>query len=226
MNKLDTFNLEDSQASSTKNHFLAWDKEYTHLKWGGPAPIRDIQAYLLLGSTVLDAGSGNGRYLGELARHYNAVGIDISITALNGSRARLSRSGRFAEHLGASILDLPFKTHTFDGILCYGVLQHLFKKERESAVEEFSSILRKGGFFFFEAFGYKDMRCGGEPSIHCEERTFSRQNGIIYHYFTKEEVRTLFKGFEIMELEDVIKEKNFKGKVYRRHLIKGIFRKT
>ncbi|WP_243685224.1 hypothetical protein [Methanosarcina barkeri] len=100
------------------------------------------------------------------------------------------------------------------------------KKERESAVEEFSSILRKGGFFFFEAFGYKDMRCGGEPSIHCEERTFSRQNGIIYHYFTKEEVRTLFKGFEIMELEDVIKEKNFKGKVYRRHLIKGIFRKT
>ncbi|WP_243685225.1 class I SAM-dependent methyltransferase [Methanosarcina barkeri] len=100
------------------------------MKWGGPAPIRDIQAYLLLGSTVLDAGSGNGRYLGELARHYNAVGIDISITALNGSRARLSRSGRFAEHLGASILDLPFKTHTFDGILCYGVLQHLFKKRK------------------------------------------------------------------------------------------------
>lgn len=226
MDKSDIFNLIDSQASSTKNHFLAWDKEYTHLKWGGPAPIRDIQAYLLPGSTVLDAGSGNGRYLGELARHYNAVGIDISITALNGSRARLSRSGRFAEHLGASISDLPFKARTFDGILCYGVLQHLFKEERDSAVEQFSYILQKGGFFFFEAFGYKDMRCGGEPSIHYEEKTFARQSGIIYHYFTKEEVRKLFKGFEIMELEDVIKEKNFKGKVYRRHLIKGIFRKT
>jgi len=225
MDKSDTFNLADSQASSTKNHFLAWDKEYTHLKWGGPAPVRDIQAYLLPGSMVLDAGSGNGRYLGELARHYNAVGIDISITALNGSRAQLARSRRFAEHLCASISDLPFKAQAFDGILCYGVLQHLFKEERESAVEEFSHILRGGGFFFFEAFGYKDMRCGGETSIPYEKKTFARQNGIIYHYFTKEEIKVLFKKFEIIELKDVIKEKNFKGTVYRRHLIKGVFRK-
>lgn len=225
MDKSDTFNLADSQVDSTKNHFLAWDKEYAHLKWGGPAPVRDIQAHLLFGSRVLDAGSGNGRYLGELARHYNAIGIDISLTALNGSRAQLARSGRFAEHLGASISDLPFKTRIFDGILCYGVLQHLFKAERESAVEEFSHILLKGGFLFFEAFGYEDMRCGGEPSIPFEERTFSRQNGIIYHYFTKEEVRILFKGLEIIKLEDIIKEKIFKGNIYRRHLIKGIFRK-
>ncbi|MDY0130445.1 MAG: class I SAM-dependent methyltransferase [Methanosarcina vacuolata] len=225
MDKSDTFNLANSQANSTKNHFLAWDKEYTHLKWGGPAPVRDIQAHLLPGSRVLDAGSGNGRYLGELVRHYNAVGIDISLTALNGSRAQLARSGRFAEHLGASISDLPFKAQVFDGILCYGVLQHLFIKERESAVKEFSYILRKDGFFFFEAFGYKDMRCGGEASIPFEEKTFARQNGIIYHYFTIEEVRALFTGFEIVKLEDVIKEKVFKGNVYRRHLIKGVFRK-
>lgn len=225
MDKSNTFNLEDSQAGSTKNHFLAWDKEYTHLKWGGPAPVRDIQAHLLPGSMVLDAGSGNGRYLGELARHYNAIGIDISLTALNGSRAQLARSGRFAEHLGASILDMPFKIRAFDGILCYGVLQHLFEEERKSAVEEFIHILREGGFFFFEAFGYKDMRCGGEPSIPFEERTFARQNGIIYHYFTKEEVKVLFRDLETIELEDEIKEKVFRGKVYRRHLIKGIFRK-
>lgn len=226
MNKADTFNLADSQASSTKNHFLAWDKEYTHLKWGGPAPIQDIQTRLPPGSRILDAGSGNGRYLGELARHYNTIGIDISLTALNGSRAQLARSGKFAEHLGASILDLPFKTRIFDGILCYGVLQHLFKAEREFAVTELSHILKEGGFFFFEAFGYKDMRCGGETSIPFEERTFARQNGIIYHYFTKEEVRALFKDLEIIELEDAVKEKTFRGTVYRRHLIKGIFRKS
>lgn len=225
MDKSDTFNLADSQASPMKNHFLAWDKEYTHLKWGGPAPVRDIQAHLLPGSRVLDAGSGNGRYLGELARHYNSIGIDISLTALNGSRAQLARRGRFAEHLGASISDLPFKPQVFDGVLCYGVLQHLFKEERKSAVEEFIHILKEGGLFFFEAFGYSDMRCGGEPSIPFEERTFTRQNGIIYHYFTKGEVRALFKGFKIIELEDIIKEKNFKGNIYRRHLIKGIFRK-
>jgi SAM-dependent methyltransferase len=225
MDKSNTYNLASPQARSVKHHFLAWDSEYAHLKWGGPAPVRDIQAHLLPGSRVLDAGSGNGRYLGELARHYDAIGIDISLTALNGSRAQLARSGRFAEHLGSSISDLPFKARTFDGILCYGVLQHLFKQERESAVKEFSHVLREGGFVFFEAFGYQDMRCGGETSIPFEERTFARQNGIIYHYFTIGEVRTLFKGFEIIELEDIIKEKTFRGEAYRRHLIKGVFRK-
>jgi SAM-dependent methyltransferase len=225
MDKSDNHYLAGSQAGSVKNHFLAWDREYAHLKWGGPAPVQNIQAHLLPESRVLDAGSGNGRYLGELTRHYNAIGIDISLTALYGSRAQLARSGRFAEHLGASISDLPFKARAFDGILCYGVLQHLFKEERESAVKEFDYILREGGFIFFEAFGCEDMRCGGEASSPFEERTFARKNGIIYHYFTKEEVRTLFKGFEIMGLEDIIKEKTFRGEAYRRHLIKGVFRK-
>ena len=120
--------------------------------------------------------------------------MDISLIALRSSRAQLARSGRFAEHLGASVHDLPFKSQSFDGILCYGVLQHLFQEERESAVKEFKRVLRKGGFVFFEAFGCEDMRCGGESSIPFEESTFVRQNGIIYHYFTKEEVRDTFQG--------------------------------
>ncbi len=225
MDKSSIHNLTGLQAGSAKAHFLAWDREYAHLKWGGPAPVRDIQAHLLPESRVLDAGSGNGRYLGELAKLYNATGIDISLTALKGSRAQLARNCRFAEHIGASISDLPFKALAFDGILCYGVLQHLFKKERESAVTEFNRILRKGGFVFFEAFGYEDMRCGGENSVPFEEMTFARQNGIIYHYFTKKEVRTLFRGFEVIRLEDIMKEKNFMGETYKRHLVRGIFRK-
>lgn len=225
MDKSDVYNLTGSQTGPAKSHFLAWDREYAHLKWGGPAPVRDIRAHLLPESRVLDAGSGNGRYLGELARHYNAIGIDVSLTALKGSRVQLERVGRFAEHVGASVSELPLKAHTFDGILCYGVLQHLFKEERENAIREFYHILREGGLVFFEAFGCEDMRCGGETSTPFEERTFARQNGIIYHYFTRGEVRTLFRGFEAIELEDIIKEKTFRGEVYKRHLVKGIFRK-
>ena len=92
---------------------------------------------------------------------------------------------------------LPFKPQSFDGILCYGVLQHLFSGERKSAVKEFNRVLRKGGFVFFEAFGCEDMRCGGEPSIPFEERTFARQNGIIYHYFTKGEVRNSSRNLKL-----------------------------
>lgn len=212
-------------AVSSKKHFLAWDKEYAHLKWGGPASIRCLQSYLPGGARVLDAGSGNGRYLGELSRNFTSVGVDVSLTALCSSRAQLARSGRFAEHVGASVHSLPFKSGSFDGIICYGVLQHLFAEEREIAVREFFRLLSGGGLIFFEAFGCGDMRCGGEPSSPFEENTFARQNGIIYHYFTEEETKTLFYGFEVLELENVIKEKTFRGKSYQRHMIRGVFRK-
>ncbi|AAM03979.1 TPA: class I SAM-dependent methyltransferase [Methanosarcina acetivorans] len=214
-----------SKAGSSKKHFLAWDKEYSHLKWGGPASIRSLQAYLAPGMKVLDAGSGNGRYLGELSRRYSAVGVDISLIALRSSRTQLARSGRFAEHFGASVHALPFKSGSFDGILCYGVLQHLFKEEREAAVREFMHVLNCGGLIFFEAFGREDMRCGGEPSSPFENNTFVRQNGIIYHYFTEEEVKELFCGFEVLELESVRKEKTFGGESYVRHMVRGVFRK-
>jgi ubiquinone/menaquinone biosynthesis C-methylase UbiE len=213
------------QAKSTKEHFHAWDKEYSHLRWGGPASIKNLRVHLQPGMRVLDAGSGNGRYLGELSKYYAAVGIDISIAALHSSRAQLARNSRSAKHIRASVHELPFKARTFDGILCYGVLQHLFQEEREAAVVEFGRVLRERGFVFFEAFGSEDMRYGGVFSTPFEENTFSRQNGLIYHYFTKEEAGVLFKEFETTALEDVMKEKTFMGEVYKRHMVKGIFRK-
>ena len=221
----DTKVLAGSQANSEKEHFLAWDKEYSHLRWGGPASIRNLLAHLRPGSRVLDAGSGNGRYLGELARYYTAVGVDISLIALCSSRVQLARSGKFAEHIRASVHELPFRARSFDGILCYGVLQHLFREEREATIMEFRRVLREGGFVFFEAFGSEDMRYGGGFSTPFEKNTFARQNGLIYHYFTKEEVRALFNEFEITELENIIKEKTFRGESYKRHMIRGIFRK-
>lgn len=212
-------------AVSSKKHFLAWDKEYSHLKWGGPASVRSLQSYLARGSRVLDAGSGNGRYLGELSRNFTSVGVDISLTALGSSRMQLAKNGRFAEHVGASVHALPFKSGAFEGIICYGVLQHLFAEERDIAVREFSRLLSRGGLIFFEAFGCEDMRYGGEPSIPYEENTFARKNGIIYHYFTEKEIKTLFCRFEVLELENVIKEKTFRGKSYQRHMVRGVFRK-
>jgi SAM-dependent methyltransferase len=209
----------------SKKHLIAWDREYSHLKWGGPASLKDIKEYLPGHSRVLDGGSGNGRYLGELSKHYYAIGADISLIALKNFRAQTARNGRFVEQLGASIHVLPFKASVFDGILCYGVFQHLFKEEREIAAEEFKRVLRRGGFVFFEAFGFEDMRNKDNSSISPEENTIVRKNGIIYHYFTKEEVKLLFNTFETLKLEDIITEKSFRGIIYKRHMIRGIFRK-
>ncbi|MDD4496598.1 MAG: class I SAM-dependent methyltransferase, partial [Methanosarcinaceae archaeon] len=177
---------------------------------------------------LLDAGSGNGRYLKELAKYYRVVGADVSFTALQSSRNRLAKSGFLAEHAVASLHTLPFRPGSFEGVLCYGVLQHLFQSERMAAVLEFKRVLRKGGLVFFEVFGSEDMRFGGkaagpegEPP---EENTFLRQSGIIYHYFTEKEILSLFEGFEVLDLQEVKREKKFRGEVYIRQQFRGVFR--
>lgn len=199
----------------------AWEQEYTHVTWGGPRSIKTVRDHLPQGSRVLDAGCGNGRHLLPLSRLYRTVGIDISKTALEGSTTYLQKSGQHSEHLVSSVTQLPFSDDSFDGIVCYGVLQHLFAGERHAAVSEFKRLLSRGGFLLFEAFGVDDMRYGGEE---VEPHTFLRKSGLIYHYFTKEEVESLLEDFEIIKLEDVRSEKIFRGKLYPRHMVKGIVR--
>jgi len=211
-----------------KPHLLAWDQEYAHIRWGGPASIASIKAYLPEGARVLDAGSGDGRYLKELAKYFRSTGVDVSFRALCSSKERLVKNGFLAEHVTASLQTLPFRNNSFEALLCYGVLQHLFFSERKAALREFERVLGKRGLVFFEAFGTEDMRYGGEVAApsgkNPEKNTFLRQSGIIYHYFTKKEILSLFEGFEVLEFQEIKKEKKFRGKRYIRQQFRAVFR--
>lgn len=172
---------------------------------------------------MLDAGCGCGRHLFPLSTSYYTTGIDISFTALAKARNYLKKQDLIAEYTTASLTHLPFKRETFDAIICLGVLQHLTEPAREAAVLEIRKVLKHNGLVFFEVFGCQDMRFGGEE---IEERTFVRQHGILYHYFTSEEIRALFREFEFLELKENITEKNYKGKKQIRHMISAVIRKT
>ena len=144
MYKSDAYSLSSSQATPAKNHFLAWDREYAHLKWGGPAPVRDIQAHLLPGSRVLDAGSGNGRYLGELARHYDAIGIDVSLTALKASRAQIVRiSGQMCQNFHSK----PMLLTEFSVMECSSTSS---KKKENPQSGSFITYSGKAGLFYLK----------------------------------------------------------------------------
>jgi len=130
--------------------------------------------------------------------------------------AELSRVRRLdIRFLEANICEMPFLENSFDLIWCCSVLQHLLSSERKLAVEEFSRILREGGTLFVRVFGRDDMRYGG---CRIEPDTFSRKNGVIYHYFDKAELEDLLKGFSC-EIVESRKEKRFEGKSYIRHTI-------
>lgn len=204
-----------------KEDILAWEKEYRHLQWGCAGSISHITEMLPPGSKVLDVGCGCGRHLFPLSACYSTTGMDISSRALHRAREYLKKQDRKADYATASLTHLPFKGETFDAVVCLGVLQHLTEAARDVAVSEIRRVLKYNGLVFLEVFGSQDMRYGGEE---VEERSFMRQNGILYHYFTPEEIRTLFKGFGFLELKDNLLEKNYRGEKYIRHMIRAVMR--
>ena len=202
-------------------HIKAWENEYGKSIWKGYYSLGLLDPSLKKGR-LLDAGCGSGKYSVPLRmRGFDVVGIDVSFKALtmlrDSSKAREIDIGI----LGANVFQLPFKTGSYDLIWCYGVLQHILSKERECAVREFRRILRKEGILFMEVFEKDDFRYGGSE---IEPGTFSRKNGIVYHYFEKAEIEELLRDFSCNIIESR-KQKMFRGKSYTRHMICAVAKK-
>jgi len=202
-------------------HIKAWEDEYKKSIWKGHYSLEMLDASIKKGR-LLDAGCGSGKYSLPLKmRGFDVVGMDVSLRALR----MLSESSKSRDVdidiLAGNVFQLPFTDGSFDIVWCYGVLQHLLSKERESAISEFQRILRKEGLMFLEVFGKDDMRYGG---IEVEPDTFSRSNGIVYHYFDKDEIEASLSEFSCRIIE-TRKEKYFKGKFYTRHMICAVAKK-
>lgn len=205
-----------------KPHFDAWEDEHRHVRWTEARDLPEIKSRLQNHSKILDVGCGKGRYCIPLSKNYDVYGTDISITALRDLREKAASRGFLLPLLHSSATHIPFKDNSFDVIICTGVLQHILENERREAANEIKRTLRPGGLLFFEAFGRGDFRYGGDA---VEPHTFSRKNGIIYHYFTKEELGRLFSDFEFIKFKEEKREKNFHGKKYSRHSISFVARK-
>ncbi len=98
---------------------------------------------------LLDAGCEYGRQMMEyIRRGWDAefIGIDIDLEALE--------YGRWAEpsisFTGADVASLPFRSGTFDVVICIGTL-HLIG-DIEGVIMEFSRVLKEGGLLFITQF--------------------------------------------------------------------------
>jgi len=157
---------------------MSWQSDYELRgpRWGGAS-------YLLPeipdNALILETGCGNGKTLSSLGP--NAIGIDISTTAvkLAGSSA-----------LVGDIRFLPFNDEIFDIIFCWHVLGHLSSSERRTAADEMLRVLKPGGVLYFKDFSRNDFRYG--KGIEVEPSSFLRGDGIVTHYFEREELMSLF----------------------------------
>ena len=203
-----------------KEHIKAWNDEYKQSTWKGHYSLDMLESRSR--GRLLDAGCGSGKYAIPLTmRGFDVAAFDVSNMGLKMAHDRCISRNLDIDLLAANVYQIPFKNDSFDIVWCYGVLQHLLSNEREYAVSEFRRVLKKDGILFIEVFGEDDMRYGGNE---VEYNTFSRENGIVYHYFNKNEIAGLLKDFSNCIFESR-KEKRFDGGYYTRHMISAAAKK-
>jgi ubiquinone/menaquinone biosynthesis C-methylase UbiE len=105
--------------------------------WRAPPP----------GQRWLDAGCGAGTYTRLLEKDgLEVIGVDYSLVTLRKASALDAHSPRYA---AADVRRLPFASGTFDGLLCFGVLQAM--ADSASVLDELCRQLRPGGQLWLDA---------------------------------------------------------------------------
>jgi SAM-dependent methyltransferase len=95
---------------------------------------------LLLGSFVLDAGAGEGRYRSFFGGH-RYIGVDLAVGDSEWNYSRLDAV--------ADLNALPFDAGTFDAALNIVTLEHL--TDPALALAEIARVLKAGGLFLLVA---------------------------------------------------------------------------
>jgi alkylated DNA repair protein alkB family protein 8 len=127
------------------------EKKYVHSVYDAIAPhfsstrfakwpkVSTFLNSLSLGSLVLDAGCGNGKYLG-LNPDCFFIGSDISVPLIGIC------ADRGHEVLVADAVILPYRTGYGDAAISIAVLHHLSTEDRrKKAIDELIRVVKKGG---------------------------------------------------------------------------------
>jgi ubiquinone/menaquinone biosynthesis C-methylase UbiE len=179
---------EEQESGRQVDH---WEKFYTEHKrpWRGVGKVTlDIEPH----SKVLDLGCGTGKTTAALLKmEMDVTGLDFSPSAISHC---ISVFGDKAKFTIAECDRMPFPDNYFDAVVAVHILEHLDDSQLRATVKEVSRVLAPGGLVYVRAFAVGDMRArGGNKN--------TRGNGIEYRYFTEEEMKEIFKGFELVSSE-------------------------
>ncbi|MSR78078.1 MAG: class I SAM-dependent methyltransferase [Candidatus Omnitrophica bacterium] len=163
----------------------------------------------------LEMGSGAGPNLVWLAeKGIRVSGVDISSQALQLCRANLQHHG-FSSQIGelveASVENTIFQSQYFDGIVESCVFQHLDKQTREKSFQEVRRLLKPGGVFvgymlstehtvFQKNQKAQDPQDSGTLQLEAGGSKVYLTNIGLAHFFEREELLALLKGFSVIDL--------------------------
>jgi ubiquinone/menaquinone biosynthesis C-methylase UbiE len=193
----------------------AWERKYATqgILW---ARTHDEWFQVNETDRVLDLGSGSGKSARSLKGEVTA--LDFSLSAL---RTVVDSHASPTNGVCGEATVLPFKDSVFDFVRASFILDHLSGPERRIAVDEIRRVTRRGGRVAIESFSVSDARCVMGSVDDKGDSTDG--DGIVHHYFVKDEVATLLTEFEIDFLTEVNWEQRIaSGKKMGRCIIRAL----
>jgi 2-polyprenyl-3-methyl-5-hydroxy-6-metoxy-1,4-benzoquinol methylase len=129
----------DAQCDSHTGLTISRDRLFSVSHW----PTR------MAGETILEAGSGAGRFT-EILLSTGAEVYSFDMSSAVEVNARRHEGNPHGHFFQASIFDIPFAKKTFDRVICLGVLQHT--PNPEAAFHELVSYVKPGGNIVIDVY--------------------------------------------------------------------------
>ena len=196
-------------------------EERHHTKYPAEEVVRFLKGKIPKGGRVFDAGCGAGRHVKLMAdEDYIPYGIDYSQSGVDKTKERLITSGHeeYSENImHGSLEKLPFTENFFDGVISYGVLYYMEKRQINQSINEMLRVLKPGGKILLHIRTLGDYRFdrlniteNDEHGCVIVENSSSRsavkEQGMFMHFFDKDEVLALMRGFG-----DVVIDTEYRG---------------
>lgn len=171
-------------------------------------------------TAVCDAACGFGAYGAMLT----ANGFSVSLFDIADSSVELAKTLFQLEGISANdwrvcdICQISYPNEAFDAVVAHAVIDHLSTERARTALGELTRITKPDGLVYlsFDPLEEDDLL---EPhDIHPDGSflyTEGERNGLLFHYYSENEIRHLLDGYETIYLNETAN--GVRERVFRAH---------